>query len=226
MRLEVFTRLLELERQKKQRLQWYLQEVLLEKESLMNEMKTPFLYASQPAFGRQKRVPSICTTSAPLRSHKSSTTASPSPTRTAVPSAHRCSSCGKHPVARGTTSLCRCFESVRKRQRRLSIFVRTGALDDNRSAPEPDAPAAVSLAFFDCLETACDYEADEDDPQMLLSPSSIDLQEEEGSEQGKEENDYTVDYEGSTEDEEGSNYPVHDVAPKIVCLARESFLVS
>lgn len=114
-RLAHFARLIEEELEKKQRLEWYLQEVLLEREALTTGV-SPTLNEFKPA----NTTFISTTTTAVLTVAPPTTTSSPT-------MGERCGSCGQLPFGLGA---CRChsFESVRKRQRRLSLFVRTGTL--------------------------------------------------------------------------------------------------
>jgi hypothetical protein len=135
-RLEHFAQLLEEERAKKQRLEWYLQEVLLERETLTAE-SSGYAASVLPTLNRYLVGAVVPTPTQP--SLAASTVAPPTTGSTSAPGGGEsmtCGSCGRLPFGHGDAA-CRCysFESVRKRQRRLSLFVRTGTvLDTEESA--------------------------------------------------------------------------------------------
>jgi hypothetical protein len=148
---------IEAEREKKERLEWYLHEVMKEKELLSRFDDATEVPAAVDAFIAQ----SSCSTSASASTTTSSTSSSSgghttyvatdytrwvgataaavkvepaadtttsTATPTTEPVVESCSRCGCQYVDSQRTCRCRNFESVKKRQRCLSRFVRTGHL--------------------------------------------------------------------------------------------------
>lgn len=159
---------IEAEREKKERLEWYLHEVMKEKELLSRFDDATEVPAAVDAFIAQ----SSCSTSASTTTSSTSSSsgghttyvatdytrwvgataaavkvepAADTTTATASPATEpvveSCGRCGCQYVDSQRTCRCRNFESVKKRQRCLSRFVRTGHLLEQE---EPSAAATTS----------------------------------------------------------------------------------
>jgi hypothetical protein len=201
-RLAHFARLIEEELEKKQRLEWYLQEVLLEREALTTESfgcaagVLPTLNEFKPANK------AFCSTTTPAVLTVAPPTTTSSPTM-----GERCGSCGQLPFGLGA---CRChsFESVRKRQRRLSLFVRTGTL----GVESCTGGGELSSSFGSAVEQArLQLVLDDDDAnatinsttgRVTINQSMAQVQRQGDDSEDEREEELAQESENSEEDEE------------------------
>lgn len=152
--VERMRREIEVERQRKERLEWYLNEVLKEKEALLRGEEPAGLEPIATVdISAPTGFPSLRSSSSSSSSTGSSLVAPQhEPTCTtsnvADSSCERCGYNYYYDANSKKTCRCRNFESVKKRQRCLSRFVRTGQMAEASCVPID--PWAANYTAFEC----------------------------------------------------------------------------